>query len=110
MEAVRTKPAPVLGDFIDVFELPGDRSEVLDRSLRDISECCQMRQPDDQVIRALLRDASAALLQHSMGLAGPDRVNRIHQLGKRHDPLVDDHAFIHRQLETYVNSRLSALV
>ncbi len=110
MEAVRTKPAPVLGDFIDVFELPGDRSEVLDRSLRDISECCQMRQPDDQVIRALLRDVSAALLQHSMGLAGPDRVNRIHQLGKRHDPLVDDHAFIHRQLETYVNSRLSALV
>jgi hypothetical protein len=45
-----------------------------------------------------------------MDLTEPDRVSRIHRLGSRHDPLVDDHAFIHRQLETHVNSELSALV
>jgi hypothetical protein len=110
IEATRTKPTPVLGDFIDYFELPSARSGVTDRSLRDISDACQAKRKNDQVIRDLLRNASAALLHHSMDLTEPDRVSRIHRLGSRHDPLVDDHAFIHRQLETHVNSELSALV
>ena len=51
-----------------------------------------------------------ALLQHSMDQAGPERVRRIHHLGRRHDPLVDDHALIHRQLESHISSQVSALV
>ncbi len=110
IEADRTRPTPVLGEFVDQFELPSARSDGMDRSLRSIFDSCQLKRMDDQVIKTLLWDASTALLHHSMDLADPDRVSRIHRLGSRHDPLVDDHAFIHRQLESHISSQVSALV
>jgi hypothetical protein len=62
------------------------------------------------VIGALLHNASVALLQHSMEQTEAERVRRIHRFGQRHDPLIDDHAFIHHRLETFLNSERAALV
>jgi hypothetical protein len=39
-----------------------------------------------------------------MNEADPERVERIHRLGRRHDPLVEDHAFIHQRLQTFSTS------
>ncbi|MGA3146144.1 MAG: polysaccharide biosynthesis protein [Acidimicrobiales bacterium] len=110
IEATRTTPTHVLGDFIDYFELIDGRSPQLDEALCEITEACQAKKRNDRVIGALLHNASVALLQHSMEQTEAERVRRIHRFGQRHDPLIDDHAFIHHRLETFLNSERAALV
>jgi len=110
IEATRTTPTPALGDFVDHFEVLDGRSDEIDRSVCSISAACRAQKKDNKVIGGLLRDASTALLRHSMEQAGPERVRRIHHLGRRHDPLVNDHAFIHQQLEVFAKTEHRALV
>ena len=43
-------------------------------------------------------------LERDCDEADPERVERIHRLGRRHDPLVEDHAFIHQRLQTFSTS------
>jgi len=104
MEAVRTQPTPVHGDLVDHFEVTDRPSEEVDRALAAIAEACGVKRRSNRRIRDLLAEASVALFDHSMKEAEPDRVERIHRLGRRHDPLVEDHAFIHQRLQTLSQS------
>jgi hypothetical protein len=104
MEAVRTSPTPVHGDLVDHFEMTDCPSEEVDRALDAIAEASAAKRRSNRKIRDLLAEASVALFDHSMAQADPDRVERIHRLGRRHDPLVEDHAFIHQRLQTFSNS------
>jgi hypothetical protein len=72
--------------------------------LAAITEACRAKRRSNRRIRDLLAEASVALLDHSMNEADPERVERIHRLGRRHDPLVEDHAFIHQRLQTFSTS------
>jgi Polysaccharide biosynthesis protein len=110
IEATRTTPTPVLGDLVDHFEMIDGRSIHIDEALAEITEACSAKKMNDRVIGGLLHNASVAQLQHSMERTDPGRVTRIHQFGQRHDPLVDDHAFIHQRLETFLNTEHAALV
>lgn len=104
MEAVRTQPTPVHGDLIDHFEMTDRPSEEVDTALDAIAEACNAKRRSNRKIRELLAEASVALFDHSMNQADPDRVERIHRLGRRHDPLVEDHAFIHQRLQAFSTS------
>ena len=110
IEATRTTPTPVLGDLVDHFEMIDGRSPQIDEALHQITEACEAKKMNDRVIGGLLHNASVAVLQHSMEQTDPERVRRIHHFGQRHDPLVDDHAFIHQRLETFLNTEHAALV
>ncbi len=110
IEATRTTPTPVLGDLVDHFDMIGGRSAEIDEALHQITEACEAKKMNDRVIGGLLHNASVAVLQHSMEQTDPERVRRIHHFGQRHDPLVDDHAFIHQRLETFLNTEHAALV
>ena len=110
IEATRTTPTPVLGDLVDHYEMLDGRSDEVDRALYQITEACGAKRRDDRVMGKMLRTASVALLQHSMDQVDSDRVRRIHHLGRRHDPLIDDHAFIHQQLQMFMNTEFAALV
>ena len=110
MEATRTTPTPVLGDLVDHFDMIHGRSTQIDEALFEITEACAAKKMNDRVLGGLLHNASVALLQHSMEQTDPERVRRIHHFGQRHDPLIDDHAFIHQRLETFLNAEHAALV
>jgi hypothetical protein len=58
----------------------------------------------------LLRDASTALFDHRMQNTDCERVRRIHNFGRHHDPLVKDHAFIHDRLEALLTTEPAVLV
>lgn len=104
IEAVRTTPTPVHGDLVDHFEMTDRPSAGVDRALEAISQACNAKRRSNRKIRDLLGEASIALFDHSMEQADADRVERIHRLGRRHDPLVEDHAFIHQRLQAFSNS------
>jgi Polysaccharide biosynthesis protein len=108
-ESVSTLPAPALGQSVDFFETRADTCEELDEHLLTLTDACRAKK-DDRVIGDLLRRASEVLLQHSMEKLDPERTRRIHFLGRRHNPLVSDHAFIHRQLEGLLSAGPVALV
>ena len=97
-EAVSAAPTPVLGESVDFFEAADTSSKELDERLSKLMDACRLKK-NDRVIGDLLRDASEALLWHSTERLDSGRLRRIHRLGRRHNPLVDDHAFIHRRLE-----------
>ena len=109
IEATHTRPTPVLGDLVDHFEMGDDHSDEMDRAIAEITEACEAKRKNDRLIGRLLRQASMTLLEHSMEQAGPERVRRIHHLGRRHDPLVDDHALIHQRIEMYLDTELATL-
>ena len=110
IEARRTTPTPVLGDLVDHFEMIDGRSEAVDQALYEITEACEAKKMNDRLMASLLHKASVALLLHSMEQADPEQVRRIHHFGRRHDPLIDDHALIHQRLETFLNTEHAALV
>jgi hypothetical protein len=110
VEATRTTPTPVLGDLVDHFEMVGGPSDEVDTALALITEACESTLRNDRLMGELLRNASVALLQHSMNQVDAERVRRIHHLGRRHDPLIEDHAFIHQQLQMFLNTEFAALV
>jgi hypothetical protein len=110
IEATHTDPTPVLGDLIDHFEMLDLPSDEVVRALDDITEACKAKKKSDRVMGELLRNASKALFQHQMEQTEPERIGRIHHLGRRHDPVVDDHMYIHQQLQTLLNSERAALV
>jgi NADP-dependent 3-hydroxy acid dehydrogenase YdfG len=108
-EAMSTEPTPVLGQAVDFFETTDTSSEDLDERLAKLTDACRVKK-NDRVIGNLLREASEALLQHSMEQLDAERIRRIHRLGRRHNPLVEDHAFIHRRLEELLSTGPVALV
>jgi hypothetical protein len=110
IEATRTTPTPVLGNWVDQLDLTDGQSARLDQALCEVTEACGAKKMDDRLIRSLLHTASIIQLQHSMEQTDPERVRRVHQFGCRHDPLVDDHAFIHQSLEALLHTEHAALV
>jgi hypothetical protein len=102
-------PTPVLGSSVDFFDIPDASCDDLDERLSKLIVACRVKK-DDRVIGELLREASESQLQHSMEQLSPERIRRIHRLGLRHNPLVDDHAFIHQRLEELLSTGPVALV
>ena len=76
----------MLGDLVDHFEMGDGRSDDMDRAIAEITEACEAKRKNDRLIGRLLRQASMTLLEHSMDQAGPERVRRIHHLGRRARP------------------------
>ncbi len=110
IEATRATPTPVLGDLVDQFEMVDGRSDQIDQALYEITEACEAKVMDDRSIGRLLHNASVAQLEHSMERADPEQIRRVHRFGRRHDPLVDDHAFIHQRLGALLDTEHAALV
>jgi hypothetical protein len=110
IEATRTAPTLILGDLVDHFELIDGQCDEIDDTLSRITEAAEAPRMSNQVMGDLLHRASLGLLRHSMEQADSERVSRIHQFGMRHDPLIDDHALIHRQLELFLDTEHAALV
>jgi hypothetical protein len=108
-EAMSAEPTPVLGSSVDFFETTDVFCEDLDERLSKLTDACRVKK-NDRVIGDLLRRASESLLQHSIEQLDSERIRRIHRLGRRHNPLVDDHAFIHRRLEELLSTGPVALV
>ena len=104
IEATRTTPTPVLGDLVDHFEMIDGRQRGLTGPWRRSAR--RVTQSGGAIGRSATSwvKASIALFDHSMEQADADRVERIHRLGRRHDPLVEDHAFIHQRLQAFSNS------
>jgi NADP-dependent 3-hydroxy acid dehydrogenase YdfG len=108
-DAMSASPTPVLGSSVDFFDIPDASCDDLDERLSKLIVACRVKK-DDRVIGELLREASESQLQHSMEQLSPERIRRIHRLGLRHNPLVDDHAFIHQRLEELLSTGPVALV
>ncbi len=108
-EAMSATPTPTLGQSVDFFETNEASSEDLDERLSKLIDACRVKK-NDRVIADLLRKASEALLQHSIEQLDAEQIRRIHRLGRRHSPLVDDHVFIHQRLEELLSTGPVALV
>lgn len=108
-EAMSVVPTAVLGQWVDSFETSGACCEELDECLSRLIDACRQNL-GDRKLGELLRHASQALLQHFMQQLQPELIRRIHRLGRRHNPLVEDHAFIHRRLEELMSTGPVALV
>lgn len=109
IEAGRTSPTPVLGDLVDYFGMVDGSCATTDRVLDQITRECGSEGTGDRGLRGLLQDASVSLLQRDIAQASPEQVRRIHRLGRRHDPLIEDHALIHRRLEVLLDTELAPL-
>jgi Polysaccharide biosynthesis protein len=110
VEAERSAPASALGDFVDAFDMVDFPSRTVIGSLEKIRRACLAKRANDRVIAGLLRDASVALFDHRMQNIDCERVRRIYHFGRRHDPLVKDHAFIHDRLEALLTTEPAVLV
>ncbi len=111
VEAERSRPASTLGDFVDEFDMVDLPCRSVSAALEKIRRAClAKRSPSDRVIAGLLGDASIALFDHRMQNTDCERVRRIHNFGRRHDPLVKDHAFIHDRLEALLTTEPAVLV
>lgn len=95
VEAARTRPAAALGDYVDECWCPPEQSPEVDRVIAELARATR-----DGSAMVLLRRASERLLEHRMASLPGATVARIHKLGRRHDPSVDDHARIHAQVST----------
>jgi nucleoside-diphosphate-sugar epimerase len=104
LEAERTQPTDCLGGFLDEWEYTDGTAKCMDAALSDLNKDCAMGVADMDLAEKL-SFCSETLLDHAMAQADTKRLARIHRFGERHDPAVKDHAFIHAQLTSMLESR-----
>ena len=100
VEAQRTQPAEILGDFVDRCGCPSERSAELDGAIAHAAGAGG----DDLEAHRRLRRASEELLAHRMASLEPPMLARIQKLGRHHDDSVGDHGLIHRFVSTSVEA------
>jgi hypothetical protein len=108
VEACRTRPTDVLGDFVDEFEMADSDSVGVAEALGAIYESCQTPGASETEIGDRLRSASSALLEHLQTHSDQALLERIHRLGRRHTPEVRDHRFIHDHLAKHLTTMAPA--
>lgn len=103
LEAARTRPAAVLGGYVDECWCPDEDCSGLGDLYAAMGAPAARR--DDTIAATLLREASELLLAYRMSVLPPGVVARIHALGRHYDPAVADHARIHACVAGRVEAR-----